>query len=375
MRFSDIIGLDDIKAELITAVKNNHVAHAQLFFGKEGGANLALALAFATYINCHNRSEHDSCGECPSCQKSDKLVHPDLQFVFPVSPTKKVTGKNVVSSSYLNEWRSFVLNNPYNGIEEWSSSYGAENKQANISKEESRNIIKSLSLKSFEAEYKIMLIWLPEYMHVSAANGILKILEEPPEKTIFLLVTNDYERLLTTILSRCQLLKIRSFNEDEVAQYLVEDKFIGSEKSIKIAGLAEGSLTKAVELMEDVENDAHKLFRDWMRLCWVKNFTELTAMNDLFSSLNKTSQMMLLQYGLNMMREALISKLSTTDFAKLNEEEAQFVQNFGKVLSMAVLENISEELNKGYYHLSRNASPKILFMDMSLSIGKMMASK
>ena len=211
MRFSDIIGLEDTKQQLIAAVKSNHVAHAQLFFGSEGSANLALALAFATYINCTNQSDSDSCGTCASCTKIDKLVHPDVQFIFPVSSTKKVTGKSVVSSSYMNEWRSFILNNPYSGIEQWSASYGAENKQSNISKEESRNIIKNLSLKAFEAEYKIMLIWLPEFMHPSAANGILKILEEPPKKTIFLLVTNDYEKLLTTILSRCQFLRFDLF--------------------------------------------------------------------------------------------------------------------------------------------------------------------
>ncbi|MFT7031688.1 MAG: DNA polymerase-3 subunit delta' [Cyclobacteriaceae bacterium] len=375
MRFSEIIGLEDTKQQLIAAVKSNHVAHAQLFFGSEGSANLALALAFATYINCTNQSDSDSCGTCTSCTKIDKLVHPDVQFIFPVSSTKKVTGKNVVSTSYMNEWRSFTLNNPYGGIEQWSASYGAENKQSNISKEESRNIIKNLSLKAFEAEYKIMIIWLPEFMHPSAANGILKILEEPSKKTIFLLVTNDYEKLLTTILSRCQLLKIRSFNEAEIAKNLEEKHGVYPQKAAKIAALAEGNLTKASTLIDEIEEDAHKIFRDWMRLCWTKNFTELSMMNDIFSSMNKTTQLMLFQYGLNMMREALISKMATINEAKLNEDEKSFVGNFGKALSLSVLENISEELNKGQYHLGRNASSKILFMDMSLSIGRFMSSK
>lgn len=375
MRFSDIIGLEETKQKLITAVKENHVAHAQLFFGAEGSANLAMALAFATYINCTDPSESDSCGECASCKKIDKLVHPDVQFVFPVSSTKKITGKNVVSSSYLNEWRSFALSNPYHGIEQWSASYGAENKQANISKEESRNIIKSLSLKAFEAKYKIMLIWLPEYMHVNAANGILKILEEPSERTIFLLVTNDYEKLLTTILSRCQLLKIRSFSDDEIIDYLRNERQVEAEKARKIAALAEGNLNKASTLIHEIEDDSHKMFRDWMRLCWTKNFAELTSMNDMFASMNKSAQMMLFVYGLNMMREALMAKMTALDELKLNPEESSFVANFGKALSMPVLEKIAGELNKGHYHLSRNASPKILFMDMSLSIGRLMTAK
>ncbi|MEQ6120074.1 DNA polymerase III subunit delta [Reichenbachiella sp. MALMAid0571] len=375
MRFSDIIGLEETKQKLISAVKENHVAHAQLFFGAEGSANLAMSLAFATYINCTNPSDTDSCGECSSCKKIDKLVHPDVQFVFPVSSTKKVTGKSVVSSSYLPEWRNFALTNPYNGIEQWSSFYGAENKQANISKEESRNIIKNLSLKAFEAKYKVMLIWLPEYMHVNAANGILKILEEPPAQTIFLLVTNDYEKLLTTILSRCQLLKIRTFSEDEVAHHLEKAHGVDSVKANKIAALAEGNLNKASTLINEIEDDAHKMFRDWMRLCWTRNFSELTAMNDVFSSMNKSAQMTLLLYGLNMMREALIAKLATVNELKLNEEESGFVKNFGKALSLTVLEKISGELNKAHYHLGRNASPKILFMDMSLTIGRLMTSK
>jgi DNA polymerase III subunit delta' len=375
MRFSEIVGLEDTKQQLIAAVRSNHVAHAQLLFGSEGGGNLVLALAFASYINCTNQSDLDSCGECSSCTKIDKLFHPDVQFIFPVSSTKKITGKNVVSSSYLNDWRSFVLQNPYGGIEQWSAYYGAENKQANISKEESRNIIKNLSLKAFEAEYKIMIVWLPEFMHPSAANGILKILEEPSAKTIFLLVTNDYEKLLTTILSRCQLFKVRSFSEPEVALYLKEKLNVNSEKAQKIAALAEGDITKASTLIEEIEEDAHKIFRDWMRLCWTKNFTELSSMNDLFSTMNKTSQLMLFQYGLNMMREALISKMVTLDEVKLNDEEKSFVQNLGKALSLSVLENIAEELNKGQFHLGRNASSKILFMDMSLSIGRLMSSK
>ncbi len=375
MRFSDIIGHEESKQKLIAAVKDNHVAHAQLFFGPEGSANLAMALAFATYINCANPTDNDSCGECSSCTKIDKLVHPDVQFVFPVSSTKKVTGKNVVSSSYLSEWRTFALNNPYQGIEQWSASYGAENKQANISKEESRNIIKNLSLKAFEAKYKIMLIWLPEYMHVNAANGILKVLEEPSERTIFLLVTNDYEKLLTTILSRCQLFKIRAFNEEEIIQHLQGKYQLSEEKAHKIAALAEGNLSKADTLIDEVEDDAHKMFRDWMRLCWTHNYTALTAMNDAFSAMNKSAQMMLLMYGLTMMREALMSQMGTTNQLRLNEEESAFAQNFGKALSLPALEKIAEELNKAHYYLGRNASPKILFMDMSLRIGKAMTAK
>ncbi|WP_420580142.1 ATP-binding protein [Reichenbachiella sp.] len=374
MRFADIPGLSEAKQQLIHAIKGNHVAHAQLFYGQEGSANLALALAYATYINCKNPSDNDSCGTCESCTKMDKLVHPDLQFVFPVSSTKSVTGKNVVSSSYLKEWRAFLSANKYGSLVDWSEHYGAENKQANISKEESRNIIKSLTLKSFEAEYKVMIIWLPEYMNVSAANGILKILEEPAEKTLFLLVTCEYERLLTTILSRCQLFKVPSFSDDELEQYLIEKKGVEAGKAKKIAALAEGSLQAAVENIDSTEDDAHVMFRDWMRQCWVKDFTSLNSTNDSFNKLSKTAQKLFLQYALNMMRQAVVSEYLVDEKEKLNDSEKDFAVKFGKALTTQKLEKISEEFSKAHYHLERNANVKILFLDLSLTVGRIMTA-
>ena len=375
MRFRDIIGLDEQKQQLINAVENNHVAHAQLFFGPNGSGNMAMALAYATYINCQNKTDSDSCGTCSNCTKMDKLIHPDLQFVFPVSSTKKITGKNVVSSSFLKEWRIFLTASPYPSIEQWSSCYGAENKQSNISKEESRNIIKNLSLKAFEAEYKVMIIWLPEYMNAFSANGILKILEEPPEKTLFLLVTNDYEKLLTTILSRCQLFNIPAFQSEEVANYLVKNQHLPEDQARKIAKLSEGNIHKAIKLIDSAEDDSNKFFRDWMRQCWALNLSELVNMMDSYSGQNKTSQKMLLQYGLDMMREALMTQVLPDAGQKLNEEEFDFASKFGAALSAQKLEDISNRLGKAQYHLERNANPKIIFMDLSLSIGKVMNQK
>lgn len=374
MRFADIPGLSEAKQQLIHAIKGNHVAHAQLFYGQEGSANLALALAYATYINCKKPSDSDSCGTCDSCAKMDKLVHPDLQFVYPVSSTKSVTGKNVVSTSYLKEWRAFLSANKYGSLVDWSEHYGAENKQANISKEESRNIIKSLTLKSFEAEYKVMIIWLPEYMNVSAANGILKILEEPAEKTLFLLVTCEYERLLTTILSRCQLFKVPAFNDEELEQYLIEKKGVEAGKAKKIAALAEGSLQAAVENIDSTEDDAHVMFRDWMRQCWVKDFTSLNSTNDAFNKLSKTAQKLFLQYALNMMRQAVVSEYLVNEKEKLNDSEKDFAVKFGKALTTQKLEKISEEFSKAHYHLERNANVKILFLDLSLTVGRIMTA-
>ena len=215
MQFRDIPGLDSLKEKLYRTVTSGKVAHAQMFAGPPGCANLALALAYASLLNCTNRTDNDSCGECPSCLKIKKLIHPDLHFVFPVSPTEKTTQKKLkpISNSYIQEWRSFVEKSPYLGTEEWSAEYGGENKQLNISREESRDIVTKLALKPYEGKYKIMIIWLAEYMHNSAANALLKLFEEPPDNTIFLLTTYDQEKIIGTILSRVQLLKIRRFKK------------------------------------------------------------------------------------------------------------------------------------------------------------------
>jgi DNA polymerase-3 subunit delta' len=374
MRFSEIPGLTEPKQQLIHGIKSNHVAHAQLFYGNEGSANLAMALAYATYINCENPSATDSCGTCPSCTKIDKLVHPDLQFVFPVSAAKGLTGKNVVSSNFLKEWRAFLIDNKYGSLQDWSMHYGAENKQANISKEESRNIIKSLTLKAFEAEYKVLIVWLPEYMNAFAANGILKILEEPTPKTIFLLVTCDYEKLLTTILSRCQLFKVPLFSEEEIANYLITDKGIDASKAKKLAALADGSIKTAVDHINDTEEDAHIMFRDWMRQCWVKDFTALNQSNESFNKLGKTAQKLFIQYAMNMMRHALVSEYMIDEKLKLNDDEQSFVSKFGKALSTQKLELITGEFNKAHYHLERNANVRILFLDLSLNVGRIMTT-
>ncbi|WP_109832407.1 DNA polymerase III subunit [Reichenbachiella versicolor] len=374
MRFADIPGLSDSKYLLTQAVKNNHVAHAQLFYGKPGSGNMAIALAFATYLNCTDKQENDSCGKCPSCVKMDKLVHPDLQFVFPVSATKGISGKNVVSSSYLNEWREFLIANPFGSLEDWSGHYGAENKQANISKEESRNIVKSMTMTSFEGEYKVLIIWLPENMHSTAANGILKILEEPPAKTIFIMVSCDYERLLTTILSRCQLFKIPNFSTEDIETYLTKTHNLLPERAKTIAALSEGSIRTAIENIDESENDDHAIFRDWMRQCWTKDFIKINQTNDIFFKMSKTAQKLFLQYAINMLRHALVHSVWPEESEKLNSDEQGFVANFGKALNEQKIEVISSEINTALYHIERNANIRILFLDLSIRIGQAMTA-
>ncbi len=368
MRFKEITGHETLKKQLIQSVKNEHVAHAQLFLGSEGSPNLTLALAYASYLNCTDKQSFDSCGICPSCKKNDKLIHPDVHFAFPVSSTSKITGKDVISASYLTEWRNFIIQDPYNNASGWNNYFGGENKQLNISKEESRQIIRNLSLKSFEGNYKIMLIWLPEYMNVSAGNALLKILEEPSEKTIFLLVATDEKKLLSTLRSRTQIIRIRPFSDEEIKQLLVEFHFIEEDKAQQISHLVDGNINEALRLAREVEDDSHVMFREWMRLCFLGNLIELVNWTDKFNKMSKVSQHTLFQYGLSMMRESLISLSNESVLSRLMGEELNFIKNFIKVLDFESIELITKELNDAFYHLERNAHSKILFLDLSLRI-------
>jgi DNA polymerase III subunit delta' len=372
--FSEIPGLEDTKRSLIQSVKSSHVAHAQLFMGTEGGANLAMALAYATYINCENKSDEDACGACPSCAKFNKLVHPDINFVFPVSTTKQVA-KDPVSSLFLKDWRAFVLENPYASLNEWANYIGAENKQLNISVEESRNIIKTLSLKAFEAEYKVLLIWQPENLHHTAANSLLKILEEPPEKTIFILVANNIEKIITTILSRTQKVKIPSFTDEEVKAGLVRMQQLDEKKAAKVAYIADGSLNEAFRLNREVEEDHHIFLRDWMRACYKKNnYAELIEWAESFQKIGREGQKSLLQYGLNMLRETFVYHYAGNKLVRLPEEDLKFVEGFSKVLDNEKIEAVMKQMNDAYYHIERNANSKITFLDISLYISRLLKS-
>jgi len=375
MQFKDIPGLQDTKKTLVNAVKSGHIAHAQLFSGNEGSANLALALAYATLINCERPNEDDSCGECPSCQKNNKLIHPDLHFVYPVSNTKSVSGKDAVSTTFLPEWRKFVKENVYASTDIWSITFGGEGKQLNISKEESRNIIRDLSLTSFDGKYKFMVIWQPEYLHPSAANAILKILEEPPERTVFLLVTNDYRKLLSTIISRTQMFVIPGFSRQDVSNVLVQEYQVEQDKAISLAHLADGNMHKAIQLSKEVENNSHELFQNWMRLCYKFDIQSMVSEADVFSKLNKTGQKSMFQYGLNILRETIVHTHCEKMPIKLDGKEAEFVRNFSKVLTFDKINMLSEEFNNSIYHLERNANAKILFLDTSLKASNILRMK
>lgn len=369
MQFKDIKGYQEVKERLINSVKSGNVAHAQLFEGSKGSGALPLAIAYYTYLNCEKPDE-DSCGTCSSCDKIAKHIHPDIHFVFPVSTSKNVKGSNLISKNYLKEWRNFLQDHPYGELEDWSNYYGGENRQALISRQEGREIVKDLSLKAFEAKYKVILIWLPEMMHISAANSILKVLEEPSDSTLFILVSNDPEKIISTILSRVQRISIRPFKENEIIE-IIKERGVDENQAIQIAHLSEGNLNLATRLSENLEDDNQQLFQDWMRLCFQSDFAKLVSWSEEFSRSNKVAQKSLLSYGMNILRETLVYGLNGGKLTRARNKEIEFVENFSKVLDSDKIELLNQHFNDAHYFLERNANPRILFMDISIKVARL----
>jgi DNA polymerase III subunit delta' len=366
MKFSDIHGLEDTKKRLISSAQRNHVAHAQLFSGVEGSALLPMALAFASYLNCENPSDTDSCGACGACSKSHKYIHPDIHFIFPVSGTEEVKVKDAMSKVFLSSWRKFLLDNPYGNLTDWASVFGGENKQLSIYRRESREIVDALSLKAFEGKFKIMIIWMPERMHTATANGILKILEEPAGNTVFLLVSPDHQQLLRTIRSRTQLIRIPSFNNTELVHILTNEYSLEETKAKQLTHLADGSLRTALKIHEEADINLHTMFINWMRNCFAYNFVELSADAEKFATLAKSAQKTLLLYGLEILRESLVVDQKEDKLLRMTGEEMVFVKKFSQTLTTSLIDHLAVKLGDSHYHLERNANAKIVFMNLSI---------
>lgn len=371
MRFAEIKGLDEIKNSLQYATENNHVAHAYLMHGRPGSATLTMAQAFAMYINCESPVDGDACGQCASCRKMSKGIHPDQHFVYPVFSTSGA-GKDKQRAAIQEEWRKFIQQNPYASLPQWAAQIEAENKQCAIAVEESRNIVKAVSLKAFEAKYKMVYIWLPEKMNASAANALLKVLEEPPDSTVFLLISQDIENIMTTITSRCQIVHIRPFTPDELTDMLINQYEVESQVAQEVAVQAEGSLFDALQFSEAGTFDEKDLFREWMRLCYANKFSELAFKAEDFQKKSREEQKGLLRYGINVMRELLIFHAGSHALMRMGEEQQQFLKGFGKVVKEHHLEQLFILLQDAIYHIERNASPKITFMNLSIAISRTM---
>ena len=371
MTFADIPNQTAVKALLRQSVARQHVAHAQMFRGREGGAALALALAYAQFLNCEARAADaaDSCGRCPACTKTAKLAHPDLNFIVPVTITKSVA-KDAVSSKFMAEWRAFILDNPYQGLNDWMQHIGAENKQGNISKDEVVQILKLVSLKAFEARFKIVILWLPELMHPAAANAVLKLLEEPPPATIFLLVSHAPEQLLPTIISRVQPVVVRPFSEDDITAFLHDHYQVPEVKARQVAQLAEGSLGAAIASRDaNADHDYFEFFAKWMRLAFSQKAADILKLSEEFQKLGRENQKELLSYSLGLLRKVLLFGIDPKFVPHLATGEQQFVMGFAKFVTPRNADLLTKELTDAHYHIERNANAKMVFVDSSLRLG------
>ena len=369
MKFSDIPGLEKEKNRLIDSFSSNKIHHAILFFGQKGSANLSLAFAFATYINCENKRDFDSCGNCSSCTKMEKLIHPDVNIIFPVAPTTKIN-KEVVSDKFIESWRVSFFQNPYKNVDDWFEFYGFENKQPNISKDEARNIIKKLSLKPFESKFKINVLWLPEYLHTFTSNALLKILEEPPGQTLFFIVSNDYQKLLKTILSRVQIFKVPRFSDNEIKMYLSKYAEVSESEVDQAIYLSDGDLNKSEKLLMAPQSNDLDYVMKWMRSCYSENYSDVNKQTDWFSSLSKIRKRAFMTYSLKLMREAMVSIIDPS-LSRISENESSFINKFKMTLEQKSLEKIIMLIDENIRFLDRNANAKILFLDLSIKISNL----
>jgi DNA polymerase-3 subunit delta' len=377
MLFKEIIGNNSVKKQLIEAVRNNRISHAQLFSGKSGSAKLALALAYAQFLNCENRTTVDSCGICSSCLKFNNLSHPDLHLVIPVLKTKEV--QKPVSDHFIGKWRDFITNNYYGSLNGWIDSFGTENKtgqQGTIYKDEANNIHKKLSLKNYEAEYRVVLIWMPERMNLEVSNKLLKLFEEPPKGTIFLLITENTNQLLPTIISRLQSIKIADFTAEDIVNHFGEQA-LSLEKAKQLRNLTNADLGKITQILEDKEGELD-LFSDfsvWMRLTYKMDVQGISKWVDNLSLKGRKQQNLFLSYAIKMVRECLIYNFASDTLLKTNENEFAFLTKFSPFIHEENSVMITEKLEESIKAINRNANAKILFFELSLQMVKFLRLK
>jgi DNA polymerase-3 subunit delta' len=382
MLFSEVLGQQHIKNHLTTSVDKGRIAHAQLFVGPEGSGTLPMALAYAQYILCSNTNNKNTGGNDSCNLKFNNFSHPDLHFAFPVTTSDKVKSKPV-SNFYLPEWRQLLEQQPYGNLFDWYKLLGVDNKQGQIGVEEALEIVKSLSLKSYEGGYKVMLIWMAEKMNTPAANKLLKLIEEPPAKTIFILIAEDEEQIINTIRSRCQVLHFPPLAEDAISEALVKNYHIETSVATKIAHQANGNYNKACDLVYQDSEDIQ--FEKWFIL-WVRSAFKAkgnkTAIHDLISwseeiaKTGRETQKKFLNFCLNYFRQALLLNYKANELVYLEPKSENFkLENFAPFVHDSNIMEITEELQDAIYHIERNGNSKIVLTDLSIKLTRLLHKK
>lgn len=380
MLFSEIIGQEDIKRKLINTVAENRVAHAQLFYGNAGHGKLALALAYAQFISCKDSEKfnrQDSCGTCSSCIKYNKLIHPDLHFIFPVAQ-KDSKKPPAVSNEFLPQWREMILENGYYiSLNDWYQKLDIERKQASINVKDSGNIIHTLNYSSYESEYKVMLIWMVEKLHHQAAPRLLKILEEPPDKTVFLIIAEQTDMIISTILSRLHLVKIPKISDEALMEACKQKLGLDKEKAEQLVRLSNGSFKQAMIIQhqtETIEKDFGR-FVEWMRMCYTPDVKAIMDFSTAQGKENRQQAMRFLQFGMEILRNCLMIHLGHTNLVRILDSQQNFYSKFAPFIHTENIGLFAEEFDKAIHDIDRNVNGGIIMLDLSLTVSRLLRMK
>ncbi len=389
MQFNEVIGQQELKQQLVDMVAQNRLGHALLFLGKEGYGALPLAFALAQYLVCEKTSNQpetagpslfdaspllspedagprqDSCGVCPACTKSRQFIHPDIHFSYPVIPRK--SGDKPKSADYITEWREFTRLFPYGNAFDWLQFIGAENKQGNITAEECSDITRQLNLKSFESGYKILIMWMPEYLG-KEGNKLLKLIEEPPANTLFIFVAENEEQILPTILSRCQLIKIPMPGQAEIAEALVSRANVSGEVAVQTAGIAQGNYREALLLLQHAEEDWQSLLREWLNATVKGGPVAQVKWIEEMSKLGREKQKQFLRFFNHLLEQSIRMRILGPENGLNNPVEADFAHRINKISGIGQQRVIIEELDRATYYIERNANPKMLFHALTIKL-------
>ena len=386
MQFSDVIDQYQTKQHLTQMQQQNRLSHALLFMGKEGFGGLPLALAFAQFVMCENKqqvankeeatenqkSEMDSCGACSACVKAAQFAHPDIHYTYPVIPKKG--GDKPISTDYIKEWREFLQTYPYGNVFDWLQYIGAENKQGNITAEECNDIIRKLNLKSFESGYKILVVWMPEYLR-KEGNKLLKLIEEPPANTLFILVAENEEAILPTILSRCQLVPIPAPDDASVREALHNRSAVPLAKAQQVAAIVQGNYREALQQLQHAEEDWQSFLSDWLKFIIRHMVPEQLKWLDEVSKLGREKQKQFLRYFNHLIGQSIRIKVLGTDVIAMPDNERDFAQRLGKIASVSQQHIMSEEIDKAIYYIERNAHAKMLFHALTIKLRHIIQDK
>ncbi len=374
MFFKDIDGKDSVKQNLVKIVDKGRIPHAQIFLGKEGSGALSMALAFASFIQCSNKSGGDSCGECSHCIKSHKFIHPDIHFSFPVVKFGDKKRAETTSADFLPKWRKILSTNPNMGTREWLQHIDAENNLPNINVKECNDIMHTLNMMSYESENKILIMWLPEYLH-NEGNRLLKLIEEPTDNTYIILVAENQESILQTILSRCQLVKIPPYENIELSQFLINEYKISNEKAIQFANLADGNINNAMNLAKNEATDYSEMLISWLRIAYKSDPIDINEWIKGVGEMVKDEQKNFFEYGLHFFRQFIFRLLVRTDEVSLTPKELETASKMENIINVVKAEVIVNLLNDAIENINRNINIKIMLFADTLRIGAVLREK